>query len=92
MTDAIGLGKMQGQSSVKGTRDAGAQDLVKLRTHVEAVTNREGQATLRARVFRGHLSIARDQRFRLVDCLCVEESGEEKMKNIQFHAGILLLT
>jgi len=92
MTDAIGLGKMQGQSSVKGTRGAGAQDLVKLRIHVEAVKNLVSQATLLARFFVGRLSIARHQRFNLVDCVCVEERVGDEVKNTQFHDGILLLT
>ena len=44
MTDAIGLGKMQGQSSVRGALGAGAQDLVKSRTRVEAVKLRNAPA------------------------------------------------
>ena len=46
MTEAIGLGKMQGQSKMEWTRGAGAQDLVKSRTRVEALKLREVQAPL----------------------------------------------
>jgi hypothetical protein len=46
VTDGLGFGKMQGQSSVNGTRGAGAQDLVKSRTRVEALALRDVQAPL----------------------------------------------
>ena len=60
MTDANGLGGVQGPSSVTGlpTRCAGAQDLVKSRTHVEAVNFPEIQPPLLFRLRLGRLEIA----------------------------------
>ena len=93
-TDAIGLGGMQGPSSVKGlpTRGAGAQDLVKSRTGEDTLQLKPVEAPLPVRLRLGRLEKARNQRLHLVDCMCVEERAGKRFKNNQFHDGILPLT
>ena len=62
----------------------GEQDLVKSRTRVEAVKTVEARAPLLVRLRLGRLSIARNERLDLVDCVCVEERVGESVKNLQF--------
>jgi hypothetical protein len=62
VTDAIGLGEMQGPSSVKEIPHgvAGAKDLVKLRTRVEATNLRDAHAPHLLRHRLGHPPMLRN--------------------------------
>jgi len=63
---------------------AGAQDLVKLRTRVEAVNIVEARAPPLGRFRLGRLSISHNQWLDLVDCVRFEECVGERGKNPQF--------
>ena len=68
---------------------AGAKDLVKSRTRIEAVKIVEARAPRLFGLRLGRLSIARNQWLDLVSCVRFEECVGESVKNPQTHTSAL---
>ena len=69
----------------------GVPNLLKSRAGVEALQLPVADAPNLLRLCPGRLSIAQNQRLRLVDCVCQEERIGEFGKDFKFHASVVLV-